>query len=122
MSYMFYYCSSLKELDITNFNTANVKGTVYMFRECTSLLKLDLSNFSTINLKETYCMFYNCNSLSTEITIMNPNTNCNSIFALAATNENAKIIVNYTEETSTLVDNIITNKNENSNIVKGCQL
>jgi len=37
MKSMFYFCSSLKELDISNFNTYNVYDMSYMFFKCSSL-------------------------------------------------------------------------------------
>ena len=40
MSYMFYECKSLKELNLSNFNTNNVINMNYMFARCTNELKL----------------------------------------------------------------------------------
>jgi len=42
MSCMFYRCSSLKELNINNFNTINVKYMNGMFRGCSSLKELNI--------------------------------------------------------------------------------
>ena len=39
MSYMFSFCSSLKELNLSNFNTNNVTNMRYMFYECSDELK-----------------------------------------------------------------------------------
>ena len=39
MSYMFYECSSLKELNLNNFNTNNVTNMSYMFWGCSDELK-----------------------------------------------------------------------------------
>ena len=36
MDFMFYKCSSLEELDISNFITGNVTDVGYMFYECSS--------------------------------------------------------------------------------------
>ena len=47
---MFYDCSSLKELNFSNFNTSNVTNMSAMFFGCLSLEKLDLSKFNTINV------------------------------------------------------------------------
>ena len=44
---MFYNCSSLKELNPSNFNTNNVIKMNWMFEGCSSLKKLNLSNFNT---------------------------------------------------------------------------
>ena len=43
---MFAYCSSLKELNISNFNTNNVIDMERMFFECSSLEKINISNFN----------------------------------------------------------------------------
>ena len=42
-----------------------------------------------------------------------------NIFVNSATSDNSKIIVNYTMETSDLVDKMIATKSPNSNVVKG---
>ena len=39
MRCMFYACSNLKELNLSNFNTQNVTCKESMFKECTSLEK-----------------------------------------------------------------------------------
>ena len=49
---MFYNCSSLKYLDLSNFNTRNVKNMTFMFSTCPSLEKLNLSQFRTDNVNE----------------------------------------------------------------------
>ena len=61
MDNMFCGCSSIKELDLSNFNTINVKDFRWMFRDCCSLKKLDISNF-IITEKIVFMdgMFYNC--------------------------------------------------------------
>ena len=41
-------CSSLKELNLNNFNTDNVTNMSYMFYKCYSLKEINLSNFNTI--------------------------------------------------------------------------
>ena len=43
---MFYDCTSLASLDLSNFNTANVTDMMYMFSGCSGLTSLDLSSFS----------------------------------------------------------------------------
>ena len=44
MSYMFDGCSSLKELNLNNFNTNNVTDMRYMFGGCSDELKLKIKN------------------------------------------------------------------------------
>ena len=59
---MFYVhkCSSLKELNISNFNTNNVTDMSGMFDGCSSLKELNLSNFDTNNVTDTSFMFHDC--------------------------------------------------------------
>ena len=47
---MFASCSSLKELNLSNFNTNNVTNMNSMFYYCSSLKELNLSNFNTNNV------------------------------------------------------------------------
>ena len=54
---MFYGCSSLKYLDLSNFLTFNVISMKYMFSKCTSLISLNLSSFTIPVLKEAQHMF-----------------------------------------------------------------
>ena len=44
MNAMFYGCSSLKELNLNNFNTNNVTNMSFMFSECSDELKLKLKS------------------------------------------------------------------------------
>ena len=44
MSGMFSGCSSLKELNLNNFNTNNVTNMWYMFRGCLDELKLKIKS------------------------------------------------------------------------------
>ena len=62
-SYLFYECSSLKEINFTNFRTSLVNNMDSMFYGCKNLKSLDLSNFNTSNLSSMDYMFYNCTSL-----------------------------------------------------------
>ena len=63
MSYMFYLCKSLTSLDVSNFDTSKVRGMSYMFYLCKSLTNLDLSNFDISKVTDMDSMFYNCSSL-----------------------------------------------------------
>ena len=88
MNWMFTRCESLKELNLLNFDTSNVKEMMCvfsgciklekinfnfntskvnnmrnMFFECKSLKEIDVSNFDTSNVKNFSEMFYRCISL-----------------------------------------------------------
>ncbi len=61
---MFYKCSRLTSLNLSNFNTNNVNDMRYMFYNCSSLTSLNLSNFNTNNFHNMSSMFYECSSLT----------------------------------------------------------
>ena len=62
---MFDGCQNLTSLDLSNFNTENVKNMSGMFSRCYNLTSLNLSNFKTENVQNMSYMFYECNSLQT---------------------------------------------------------
>ena len=64
MQCMFYMCSSLTTLDVSNFNTGNVTNMYDMFTGCSSLTTLDVSNFNTEMVSNMGGMFSSCSSLS----------------------------------------------------------
>jgi surface protein len=57
---MFSECSSLKELNLTSFNTNNVWDMSRMFSWCSSLKELNLTNFNTNNVNNISHMFSGC--------------------------------------------------------------
>ena len=64
MSYMFYGCSALTSLDLTNFNTAKVKFMDNMFNGCSALTTIYASDkFVTDNVSYGSDMFTGCKSL-----------------------------------------------------------
>ena len=62
---MFYGCSQLTSLDVTNFNTANVLAMSDMFSGCSSLTSLDVTNFNTENVVWIMKIFKGCSALTT---------------------------------------------------------
>ena len=60
---MFYKCSSLKNLDVSHFDTSQVKDMSYMFACCDSLKSLDVSHFFTSQVTDMEYMFLSCGSL-----------------------------------------------------------
>ena len=65
MQYMFYRCSSLTSLDLSNFNTSNVEFMHFMFYGCTGLTSLNLTSFNTANVCFFESMFHGCSNLTT---------------------------------------------------------
>ena len=60
MNGMFSLCSSLKQLNLTNFNTNNVTNMSDMFYGCSSLKELNLNNINTNNVTHMEGMFHGC--------------------------------------------------------------
>ena len=73
MNYMFYGCYSLRNIDFSNCNTQNATNMCGMFLECRSLKNINLSHFNTQNVTNMSCMFCECNSLK-NINLSNFNT------------------------------------------------
>jgi len=63
MGGVFMKCSSLNNINLNNFNTQNALEMWSMFRECSSLKNLDLSNFNIQNVNNMGCMFDGCSNL-----------------------------------------------------------
>ena len=58
MNSMLNDCSSLKKLNLSKFNTNNLKYIDYMFCGCVSLEELDLPKFNFDNIKSMYHTFF----------------------------------------------------------------
>ena len=63
MNGMFYGCSSLINLNLSNFKTKNVTNMAHMFDCCSSLINLNLSNFNIQNVTNMAHMFDGCKAL-----------------------------------------------------------
>ena len=61
---MFSYCSNLPSLNLSNFNTSNVKNMGWMFDGCSKLSSLNLSNFDTSKVIDMSYMFSGCLQLT----------------------------------------------------------
>lgn len=65
ISYLFYGCKNLKEVDLSGFDTANVTNMSGLFSVCESIEMLDLSGFDTARVTDMRWMFDDCHSLKT---------------------------------------------------------
>ena len=90
MSEMFFGCSSLINLDFSNFNTENVTNMGWMFCNCSSLKNLNLSNYNTQDVIIMNSMFEGCSSLI-NIDLSNFNTE-NVIEMICMFNECSSLI------------------------------
>ena len=54
---LFYSCSDIIEIDLSNFDSSNIKKMNYMFYSCTSLISINFDNFITSNVVDMNNMF-----------------------------------------------------------------
>ena len=73
MTTMFYGCSKLTSLDLSNFDTSNVTEMVGMLAECSGLTTLNVTNFDTSKVINMNSMFSDCSKL-TSLDVSNFNT------------------------------------------------
>ena len=64
MNNMFNTCFSLTSLDVSNWDTSNVTNMGSMFYYCSYLATLDVSNWDTSNVTDMERMFYSCKELT----------------------------------------------------------
>ena len=64
MSSMFYRCTNLTELDLSDFDTSKVTNMNSMFGECHNLIRLNVNNFDTSNVTNMSNMFVYCQNLT----------------------------------------------------------
>ena len=64
MSYMFYNCTNLISLDVSNWDTSSVTHMGYTFHDCSNLTSLDVSNWDTGEVTSMGNMFSNCSNLT----------------------------------------------------------
>ncbi len=105
MESMFRGCTSLKELDVSRFSTANVVNTTQMFSYCSALTGLDFRSWDLSEDLFARQMFYNCSALEhiyvSEDFALNANCNGEQMFVGCAklpnflTNNNDKTYAHY---------------------------
>lgn len=129
MASMFNRLYSIKSINLSNFDTSKVTNMRAMFGGTSAsgdmhLKEIKVSDkFVTDNVTDMLEMFRLCRYLNFTFNVTgNKVTNYTNIFNNTATDSNAKIIVNYTAETETLVDNMLATVASTSNVVKGKQI
>jgi len=60
---MFSYCTSIKSINLTNFETSNIINMFFMFTFCELLEEIDLSSFNNKDKSKMLYMFNGCKSL-----------------------------------------------------------
>ena len=54
---MLQYCTNLKTIELSSFDTLNVTNMIYMFHNCSSLTSLDIRNFNFTKVTSYTNMF-----------------------------------------------------------------
>jgi hypothetical protein len=65
ISYVFSNCSTLTQLDLSNWDTRNVQYMIGTFSGCTNLTEINCSGWNTSKVYNMQAAFYNCKSLQT---------------------------------------------------------
>ena len=110
MEYMFSNCSKLTGIDLSEFDTSNVTTMAGMFTDCSKLTGIDLSEFDTSNVTTMAGMFYKCTSL-TSIDLSNFNTSkVTSYYAMFSNCKTIKTISlrNFTLNSSANIGSMFT--------------
>jgi len=88
---IFSGCSSIRSIDLSNFNSSNVENMSFMFSHCISLTNINLLNLETQNVTSMNGMFFLCGSIK-NIDLSNFNTSkvidMNGMFGCCASLEN----------------------------------
>ena len=75
-------CSSLTNINLSNFNSQNVTNMNNIFSGCSSLTKINLFNFNTQNVTDMSRMFNGCSSLKGKGVIINDKNILKELFYL----------------------------------------
>ena len=102
IEYLFYQCSNITKIDLSNFDTSSVIKMAHLFHGCLSLTSINFTNFKTNLVERMESMFYGCQSL-TSLDLSNFETNkvqkmnemffqCSSLVYLDITNFKTDIV------------------------------
>lgn len=64
MSYMFYGCTSISNIDVSRWNVGNVTNMTGLFYGCTSLNSLNIEGWNTSSVSNMNNIFNGCNSIT----------------------------------------------------------
>lgn len=64
MSYMFFYCTSISNIDVSRWNVGNVTSMQGMFEGCLSLKSLNVEGWNTSSVSNMSNLFKGCKSLT----------------------------------------------------------
>lgn len=118
-SFMFSGCQKLTTLSVANFRTPKATTMEAMFEDCTVITSMNFTNFDTRNVKNMDKMFENCWNIIGTITIRNPSTTYSEMLYETANSTSAKLVLNYTSATSSLVNSMIASKSSDAKVSKG---
>lgn len=104
MSYMFYGCTSISNIDVSRWNVGNVTDMAGLFCNCTSLTSLNIEGWDVSNVNNMSNLFENCNSL-TSLNVNNWNiSNVKKISGMFSGTLSLKSINLSNWDTSSIID------------------
>ena len=65
LSYVFYECSALTQLDLSNWDTRNIQYMISTFSGCNNLTEINCSRWNTSKVTNIQSMFAGCSSIQT---------------------------------------------------------
>ena len=65
LSYVFYECSALTQLDLSNWDTRNIQYMISTFSGCNNLTEINCSRWNTSKVANIQSMFAGCSSIQT---------------------------------------------------------
>ena len=65
LSYVFYECSALTQLDLSNWDTRNIQYMISTFSGCNNLTEINCSRWNTSKVTNIQSMFASCSSIQT---------------------------------------------------------
>ena len=129
LSYMFHNCLELNDVSaLSNWNVSNVENMRYMFnisndvvgtRKYSNLAQLDISNWNMAKVKDYRYFIESLRYVTTEFTIRSTNIEQYTGMLADCANKGGEVIINYTSETESIVEEMLTTISSGANIKKG---
>ena len=129
MNSMFHNCSNLIDASaIRNWNVSNVENMSHMFnianddpagKKYSELPALDISNWNMPKVKVYDYFIDSLKYVETEFTIRSTQVDDFEGMLSDVATDGGQVVVNYTTETESIVDQMIATKSTNGNVVKG---
>ena len=118
MARMFANCKLLEKVELNNFDTSNVNDMDSMFRYIQNLKELNLSSFNTDKVENFNCMFFNNKIEELDISKFQVNEDANYKNFLNNSNKNIKVYVKNVEMKNKILEDGNSNLSESNIFIK----